>query len=479
MAGKRRPKKMDVAYGSKHSIPVSPIGTRYGTEMTEIFGDNGYLQSILDVEAASAISISKLYPNKLKKKDAERIKNAANIGNVTPESIRYTEEHETHHEMGAVIKELAKQSGKSGAFVHYTMTSADAIETAKALQIKRGLEILIKSVESARDACLSVASEWKDIPCIVRTHGQHAIPATFGLPFAFFGSCLDKNARRLSYDLNKLIEGKMSGAIGTYDVSTDEGMDGFAIEREMMSHLGIKPADATMQTPGRENIAYIISDIAVLGGRIESIMGYIKTLKRTEIQELKEEQDKGVVSSSAMPHKNLYGNPYIEERCVSIARVLRGFSITTMESMYSEDFRDLSASLSDRVAVSEAFVLSDYATRLLENVVERIEPLIENISRNLDLNMGTVTSQRVMSRLITKGVDRHEARRITKEAALKTMTKKISYSDALLNNEKISKIMSKNEVIELCNSRTYIGRSSDIIERIVHNNFGKHRKTEK
>ncbi|MCL4553044.1 MAG: lyase family protein [Candidatus Marsarchaeota archaeon] len=464
---RKRPAKLDVSYGSVKGATISPVGLRYSTGIAGIFGDSGYLDALLKAEAASSSALSSIYPEKIPERDSRKIKSVADTLHVLPSDVRKTEAMETHHEMGAVIKELAAKAGKSGRYVHYAMTSADAVETGKALQLRDGLKALIETVEAVRDASITAAKEWRDIPCILRTHGQHAMPGSFGLPFAFFGYCLDKSAARLGYDLKNMVEGKLSGAIGTYDVSADEGMDGFLIEKKALGSLGIRPAGISMQTPPREGIACIISDLAVLCGRIESMAHYIKTLKRTEILEIEEPQESGTVSSSAMPHKNIHGNPYIEERCISIARTVRGFALTELESVASEDFRDLTASLSDRVAVPEAFVLTDYSCRLMENVVNRIDPVLENIERNLEATKGAVTSQRLMSRLIARGASRERARAIVREAAAKAYASNIQYREALLSDQRVLGFLSRKEITELSDPRTYMGRSREMIDRIA------------
>ena len=175
--------------------------------------------------------------------------------------------------------------------------------------------------------------------------------------------------------------------------------------------------------------------------------------------------DRKSVSSSAMPHKNVHGNPFIEERCISISRTLRGFASTSLESMLSEDFRDLTASLSDRISISEAFVLADYSARLLENVIRRVKPEKDRIRSNLGSTYGAVTAQRIMSRLISKGMHRSAARLLSQQLALEALKSRTAYADLLLKNVDISGFLSHSEISELSDPRTYLGKSSEIIER--------------
>ncbi|MDE1851842.1 MAG: hypothetical protein KGH69_04110 [Candidatus Micrarchaeota archaeon] len=465
MSRDKRPKKADTSYHEGHAQPVSPVGTRYSTKMSNVFGESGYLQSILDVEAESALAISSLYPKKIPREDAMRIRGAASVRHVTPESVRRIERQKTRHEMAAIVRALSAKSGSAGRHVHYTMTSADATETAKALQLKRGLSILIETAETLRDSCISASLRWKGITAIMRTHGQHAIPASFGFPFAFFAHSLQKSIDRLDHDMESCVEGKLSGAIGTYDVSADEGLNGPEIEKALAKRLGLKMSSVSMQVPPRENIAFIISDISILCGRFETIAQYIRTLKRSEILELMERPDIGTIGSSAMPHKDVYGNPFIEERIISIARTVRGFAATALESVASEDMRDLSASLSDKVIIPESFVLADYSGRLLDNVIRRLEAVPKSIRRNLRMAGGAVAAQRIMSRLVAKGMDRQHARELSSRSARKALENGADYLDMMLHDKELMRFITEEEARELADVERYTGLSRELVSR--------------
>ncbi|MDE1834815.1 MAG: hypothetical protein KGH64_05775, partial [Candidatus Micrarchaeota archaeon] len=384
-----------------------------------------------------------------------------------PSEVRAEESSKTHHEIGAVINVMSRAAGKEGKYVHFAMTSADAVETAKAIQYAKATDMLIKSASETRDACLQAALKWKSTIAISRTHGQHAIPASFGLPFAFFGYCLQKNIDRLKYDREKCIEGKLSGVIGVYDVHRNESIDGIKLESTVLKNLSVRPSEISMQIPPRENTSYLISDIASLCGRLETIAAYMKNLKRSEILELIEEPDSASIGSSAMPHKNQHGNPFIEERCISIARIVRGYAVSSMESVFNEDFRDLTASLSDRIAVPESFILADYSCGLVKNLIERATPVPESIERNLNISKGTTASQLIMSRLVSKGMHRSKAREVSFRNAKEALSNNMHYTKSLLNDKEVMALLSENEIKELTNPSSNIGMSKEIIEKIA------------
>jgi len=469
-----RPKKIDV-YSTDES--VSPVGIRYGTkEMVDVFRESSRLQAMLDVEATVSGVISALYPDKVPKRAADEIRKKASVKYVKMQRVRELEA-ETHHDVMSVVKALAEQcEGDAGGYVHYSLTSADVTESAKALQLKRGLELLISHIEDLRDICIEKARSWRAIPCIVRTHGAHAVPGVFGLPLAYFAYCLERSADRLFNDYNTCLEGKVSGAVGAFNVLTDEGIDGFEVQKRVFKKLGIKPATVASQVPPREDIGYVLCDVAVLCGTLSNIAEYVRTMRRTEIGELRELGEAGQVGSSTMPHKDVFGgNPFVEERTCSIARVVRGFAAGAVESVEMDYARDLKASLLDRVAIPESFVLADYAIQLTKNMIERVEPVQERIKQNLLLTRGIVTAERVMSKLITKGMNRLEARQKISELAHKASNEGRTFKEVLLQDADICKRLSRGEIEQLANPQTYTGRSADLIDNVMSLYKGKRR----
>ena len=169
-----------------------------------------------------------------------------------------------------------------------------------------------------------------------------------------------------------------------------------------------------------------------------------------------------------MPHKDVYGgNPITEERLGSIARVMRGFALTAYESVEIEYARDLRASLSDRMVLPSAFILTDYAVKLLQNVLQRIVAIPENIERNLFQTKGIVTSERVMSRLAVKGLSRQDAHRKIASLATDAFREDKPFSEVLAADPTISTLLSSQEINVLSDPRTYTGSAEHIIDHVA------------
>ena len=465
--------KMDV-YASDKS--VSPVGIRYGRpEMVRIFGESNTLRYILETEANMSSAISDLHPDIVPPEAAKDIIDYANLEHVDLERVKEFE-RQTHHDIMAVVKAISEQCTIGEGYVHFTLTSADITETQKAIQLKEGLEVMIPNIENTRDVLLNRAEEWKNIPCIVRSHGQHAIPGTFGLPFTYFATRLQKSVDRLYYDYTNCLEGKVSGAVGTYASAEVAEIDGMRVEEEVCKRLGIQAPIVSSQIPPRENHAYIMSDLAVLSGTLSDAAHYIRTLKRTEIGEFTEKR-KGT-GSSTMAHKK---NPHVEERIESIGRVMRGFAQIQLESVESDYARSLATSLSDRIVIPEGFVLADYSTALLANVVERAILVPKNIETNLYQTNGIITSERVMTELVGRGLGRQDAHTIMEEVADsikdkvmdKTITDHDLFGKALIGDGRVLEYLSEEDVLEFSDPANYIGKSKEVIDRASRQLKGK------
>ena len=148
----------------------------------------------------------------------------------------------------------------------------------------------------------SIAIKHKKTVCIGRTHGQHAVPTTYGLKFAiYYQECL-RNLERLHEAKKRIGVGKMSGATGT--MATFLGSGG-KIQTLVMKNLGLKPAPASNQVIQRDRHAEVMFVLALIAAMLEKIAKEIRNLQRTEILEVSEPFGAKQVGSSTMPQKGI------------------------------------------------------------------------------------------------------------------------------------------------------------------------------
>ncbi len=212
-------------------MAVSPLDSRYKTEMTPVFDEENKLRKWMEVELALAKAHAAL--GHIPKEAPTAIE--AGMDKVKVERVHEIEA-EIHHDLMAMVRALAEQSGEYGGYIHIGSTSYDIEDTATALIFREGIDILEKRLEDLNSVLKKLAKEHKDTLCIGRTHGQHANPTTYGMKFAIYYQEMKRNLDRLRYAKQAISVGKMSGATGTMAAF---GREGIQMQTLVMKELGL------------------------------------------------------------------------------------------------------------------------------------------------------------------------------------------------------------------------------------------------
>ena len=442
-------------------MAIHPIDYRYGSqEMRNVFDEERKLEKMLIVEAALAQTLSEL--GKIPKECAEEITRKASVKDVKLERVKEIEK-ETKHDVMALVKALTEVCGDAGKFVHLTATSYDIVDTANALILKDGLEILLKRGKELLTTCLNISERYKDLIMIGRTHGQHAIPITLGFKFANYSNKLGDDLVRLDYDIKNYIIGKFSGAVGSYAAQKIYGL-GDELEIKIMEKLGIKAADITTQVVDRESFARILCDIAILACTIEQIAKEIRNLQRTEINELSEPFGEKQVGSSTMAQKR---NPINTENICSNVRVIRSCVYPSLEDIALEHERDLTNSAAERSIIPTTFILTDEILMRMNKILSEMVVFPDSIRKNLDLSKGTIMSEAIITKLVEKGMGRQDAHELLRQSSMQAFETNRHLKDILLTKNIVSRYLNRKELDELFDYNNYIGLSIEKTEKVV------------
>jgi adenylosuccinate lyase len=441
-------------------MPIHPIEFRYNTkEMRELFTEEAKLQNWLDVEAALAKAHAEL--GNIPKSAAEEIAKKASLDFVKLERMKEIEK-EIHHDIMAMVRALDEQcGGEAGNYIHYGATSYDIVDTALALQLKKALNVMESRVIALLKLLLNLCDEHKETLCIGRTHGQHAIPTTFGMKFAVWGAELGRNLTRLREAQNRCLRGKMSGAVGTM---ASFGEKGFEIQDLVMKYLGLSPVLIANQVVQRDIHAEIIVLLNFIASTADKIAREIRNLQRTEIGEIFEPFVKKQVGSSTMSHKR---NPHKSERIVSIARRIKSSLIVAFDNISLEHERDLTNSANERIVIPETFILTDYILSQLISILTGLEFNYDNINKNLDLTQGQVLSEKIMIELVKKGIGRQEAHEILRKAGIASREEGKSIKEILMTEPEVNKLVTVKELDEWLDPRNYIGTAVEQVKKVI------------
>ena len=339
-------------------------------------------------------------------------------------------ERETHHDVIAFLTHLAEHVGPEARFVHQGMTSSDVLDTCLAVQLARAADILIKDTDAVLAALEKRAVEFKDTPCIGRSHGIHAEPTTFGVKLAGHHAEFARNRTRLVAARAEIATCKISGAVGTF-ANVDPHVEEYVAKK-----MGLVPEPVSTQVIPRDRHAAFFAALAVAASSIERLAIEIRHLQRSEVREAEEYFSPGQKGSSAMPHKR---NPVLTENLTGLARIVRSAVVPALEDVALWHERDISHSSVERMIGPDATITLDFALARLASVIERLVVYPENMKRNLDALGGLVHSQRVLLALTQAGMSREDAYQAVQRHAMKVWREGGDFQQALAADPEVTR----------------------------------------
>ncbi|MFQ6126517.1 MAG: adenylosuccinate lyase [Candidatus Heimdallarchaeota archaeon] len=441
-------------------MSVHPIDYRYFRPvMRKIFTEDALLQKWLDVESALAFAhaevgnIPKTVSAEIMKKATTEYVKLANVKEL---------EVETRHDIMAMVKALTNVcADDAGVYVHFGATSSDIKDTARALQFREALDLLQRDLEELGRILLIRAREHKETVCVGRTHGQHAVPTTYGMKFAVWLDEIGRHLERLEECRKRVLVGKMTGAVGTMASFGDKGIQ---IQKITLNRLELGVTSITNQVIQRDRYAELTALQALIAATVDKIAKEIRNLQRTEIAELFEPFEKEQVGSSTMPQKR---NPIQSEQLCSISRVIKSNVFVALENVSLEHERDLTNSAAERIVIPENFVLLDYVLVQLKEVLKNLSLNYEKIKKNLQLTNGQIMAEKVMLELVKKGMGRQEAHRIVQEVAKKSFIEKKSFQEVLLQYETLQECLLAQEIERWLDPHSYLGFAIELVNGVV------------
>lgn len=424
-------------------------------EMSSIWDDKFKFETWLKIEilACEARALNGEIPLE----DLDEIKSKANF-----DINRILEiEQITKHDVIAFLTNVAEYVGPAARHIHYGMTSSDVLDTALSYQIKKSGEIILSQLNELKEILKQRAIEHKETVCIGRTHGVHAEPTTMGLKFALWYEEVKRNIKRLENAIDEISVGKLSGAVGTFEHLSPN------VEKYVCEKLGLRPDPISTQIIQRDRHAQFISTLAIISASLEKIATEIRHLQKTEVLEAEEYFSKGQKGSSAMPHKR---NPIISERICGIARLLRSNSIAALENIALWHERDISHSSVERVIFPDSCIALNYILDLSIKLINNLIIYPEKMLENLNLTRGLVFSQKILLKLVEKGLTREEAYKLVQDIAMFVWKNlHTNLKTELLNSTEIKKYLSASEIEETFSFENMLKNVDLIFQRTIYN----------
>src|SRR5438876_6834426 len=409
-------------------------------------------QAWLDVEAALAKAQSELgiIPNEA----AEAIAHAARLELL--DRARIDEGFaRTGHTLVPLVWELSRVVGEpDGGWVSWGATTQNITQTGDLLVLRQAHRIVLRLIGEALSAMADLAERGADMPIAGRTHGQHAVPATFGYKPAVWIDEMIRHVERFRQIAPRLFVAMLGGGAGTF---ASLGGHGPAVQAGIGKALGMLPMTVPARTIG-DHLAENICLLGLLAATCSKIAREIYTLMKTEYGEVEEPVPPGTVGSSTMPQKR---NPKLCQDLIAASAEVRSLVPLALEAMTTEHEADRTTSLMMDSAEGRACIATgDILSRLGEIMRGlRIDP--KRMRANLDLGGGLIMAEAVMLDL-GAAIGRQHAHDVVYDAAQAAAVEGKPFSDLLAADKRLSAHMDRKAIARLLDPTAYTGLCADM-----------------
>lgn len=425
--------------------------------MREIFQASGFVQAWLDVEAALAEAQAEI--GMIPAEAAEAIRAKADVNLIDIERV-LAHGKETAHTLLGVLREYRANLGDPHqTWLHYGATTQDILDSATMLTVARAHAEIDRQLDDIVDVLLRLMTRHRDTLAVARSHGNHALPFTFGLKVAGWLDEMDRNRDRWRELRARCLVGNLSGAIGTFAAWGDQGLD---LQQRACRILGLG-VPRTWWHAQRDRLAELLNALSLVAGTSARIAQEIYVSCMTEIGELAEAYTHDTVGSSTMPHKL---NPIGSEWVRSLAAIVQGNAAVMDRLMTPLNERDGSVWRAEWVTVPETFCLAGAMLAQLHKVLSGLRVNEKRMRANLDQLKGVLLSERVMfvlSRAMPLGV----AHEVIHEISLKALEEDKPMLDLLLADTRVAKACDQAELEAALKPENYTGLSAVIVDALA------------
>jgi 3-carboxy-cis,cis-muconate cycloisomerase len=429
----------------------------YGTEkMRKVFSDRCLVQYWLDVEAALARAQSRV--GLIPAKAAVEITRAARVDSIDLEALR-TGSNLVGYPILPLVRQLSVLCNQDSAgYVHWGATTQDIMDTATVLQLREADRLLSDDLAELVNRLSAIARRYRDTPMAGRTHGQHALPITFGYKVAVWVDELKRHLERTRQVRPRLFRVQFGGAAGTL---ASLGTHGLAVHHALAEELSL--STATISWHGaRDTIAEFVSLCALLASSLGKLANEVATLQRTEIAEVEEGFEVGKGGSSTMPQKR---NPNLSENVVGLARIVIQQVPAALAAMITDHERAMGEWHIEWRVVPETCLLTSAA---LAHTLTIFQNLVVNqaaMESNLGMTNGQIVSEALMMK-VAEHLGRQRAHDLLYALCAESQETETSLFSVVSRNDEINAFLSAEEINALLDPRNYTGLSASFVDSV-------------
>lgn len=425
-------------------------------EMRDIFDDRTIIQNFLDIEKALATVQADL--GVIPREAAEEICKKGFAENLDLDEIE-AGIVKIGHSLVPVLRNFQKKCDNGyGEYIHLGATTQDILDTGFMLSVKQGFDAVYRDALEAEEALLSLVDRYEDTVMPGRTHGQQAIPITFGFKAAVWASEVERDIERMEECRKRCFVGQLSGAVGSMAGFGEQGRE---ISRRAIEILGLEVPDISWHV-SRDRIVEIAGVLATLGCTFGKIGQEVIYMQGTETGEAAEGFAAGAVGSSTMPHKR---NPVAPEALITLSRLAKANMGATFDSMYQFHERDGASWKIEWMSLNETVMLTGGVLDKAKKLLKSLDVFPERMKSNLNLLKGLMMSEPVMLELGRK-LGKQTAHELVYQISMAAFEEQADFKTKLLENEIVAANMDPEKLDALLDPENYTGHCGAIAREV-------------
>jgi 3-carboxy-cis,cis-muconate cycloisomerase len=426
-------------------------------EIDAFFDDEAFLRAMLKVEGALAQVEAGL--NIIPSSAGEQIADICNTIVLDPQQIGQATQRDGVPVM-SLVKALRQAVGEKAApFVHWGATTQDIVDTATVFQIRSAVQILEQRLVLLIERLADLADRHRTTVMAGRTHGQQALPISFGIKVAGWLAPLLRHHKRLLDQRAGLLQLQFGGAAGTLAAL---GENGLAVMRGLAHELNLTLPIMPWHSQ-RDGLGDFAGWLSMLTAGLAKMGQDIILLAQNEVGEVMESDGRNRGGSSSMPQKR---NPIVSELIIAAARTNASLLSAMHNAMIQEHERATHGWQVEWLTLPQMILLTGgalvNALFLAQNIKINETQMLQNLDRSNYLVLAEAAVQ-----ALSKEIPRTKAHGLVKLACGIAASENRSLIDVV--RQQFGEIAPQNKIDweGLAKPENYLGQTEQFIDSVL------------
>jgi 3-carboxy-cis,cis-muconate cycloisomerase len=429
----------------------------FGTpRMRQLFSDRELIQRYIDAEIALAKAEARV--GVIPADAAKVIARESSIERIDFDRMRQETEI-VGYPILPLVHQLVAMCGDAGRYVHWGATTQDIMDTAVALQVRDGIDIIAADIGELRKILADLAVKHRNTPMAGRTHLQQALPVTFGYKVAIWLAMFDRHQQRLAELRPRVAVVEFAGAAGTLASLGDRG---FQVQQAMADELNLGVAPTTWHV-ARDGLAEAVNVLALITGTLGKIALDVMIMASTEFGEVYEPFVKGRGASSTMPQKR---NPISSELMLAAAKAVRQHAGLMVDAMIHDFERATGPWHAEWIAIPESFVLTAGALHQAKFALGGLVVDTDRMKHNLGISKGLIVAEAVMMGM-APFIGRQQAHDLVYDACRVVNEHGGTLAEALAAMPAVTQHFDRAAIDRLTDPANYLGLAPQMVDRAI------------